>query len=338
MGISHAQAGWLWPAFMMVYMIAAPVFGAWGDRGSRTRPIAHRRLHLEPRDRTVGSRAQLPPAVRLARTGRYRRGRLCRDRAGAACGLLSGERPRARLRGAQHGAPGRCRARLRVSAASSVITSAGVRRFSCAERRGCCWRRRCCACRIRRAGCQDAPGVATPRPARALPAGIAAAVEVYLSLLRRTPYMLLVLGFAAYTFGLGGLGFWMPTFLEQVRGVPADAGHDRLRSHRHRHGVRRHARRGLARRLLPAALAPGLPVVLGVTTLAAAPVALLALTAPVPRVYYPAIVSRGAAAVHVDRARSTPPSPTSFPRSSAPRRWRSAFSPFICSVTCHRRR
>ena len=40
MRISHAQAGWLWPAFMVVYMVAAPVFGAWGDRGSRTRPIA----------------------------------------------------------------------------------------------------------------------------------------------------------------------------------------------------------------------------------------------------------------------------------------------------------
>ena len=40
MGISHEQAGWLWPAFMVVYMIAAPIFGAWGDRGSRTRPIA----------------------------------------------------------------------------------------------------------------------------------------------------------------------------------------------------------------------------------------------------------------------------------------------------------
>ena len=39
-GISHEQSGWLWPAFMVVYLVAAPVFGAWGDRGSRTRPIA----------------------------------------------------------------------------------------------------------------------------------------------------------------------------------------------------------------------------------------------------------------------------------------------------------
>src|SRR2546429_5794272 len=38
---------------------------------------------------------------------------------------------------------------------------------------------------------------------------------------RRAPYMLLVIGYAAYTFALGGLGFWMPTFLERVRAVPA---------------------------------------------------------------------------------------------------------------------
>jgi MFS transporter, Spinster family, sphingosine-1-phosphate transporter len=44
---------------------------------------------------------------------------------------------------------------------------------------------------------------------------------VYLRLLRQVPYMLTVLGYAAYTFALGGLAFWMPYFLEQVRGIPA---------------------------------------------------------------------------------------------------------------------
>src|SRR5258708_19274691 len=33
--------------------------------------------------------------------------------------------------------------------------------------------------------------------------------------------MLRVSGYAAYTFALGGQGFWMPTFLERVRAVPA---------------------------------------------------------------------------------------------------------------------
>jgi MFS family permease len=40
MALSDEQVGWLWPAFMLVYMVTAPAFGAWGDRGSRRRPIA----------------------------------------------------------------------------------------------------------------------------------------------------------------------------------------------------------------------------------------------------------------------------------------------------------
>ena len=31
MTLSDEQLGWLWPAFMLVYMLTAPVFGAWGD-------------------------------------------------------------------------------------------------------------------------------------------------------------------------------------------------------------------------------------------------------------------------------------------------------------------
>ncbi len=40
MSLNDTQIGWLVPAFMLVYMVAAPLFGAWGDRGARTRPIA----------------------------------------------------------------------------------------------------------------------------------------------------------------------------------------------------------------------------------------------------------------------------------------------------------
>ena len=45
--------------------------------------------------------------------------------------------------------------------------------------------------------------------------------------MRNRPYVLTVLGYAAYTFAVGGLAFWMPAFLERVRGVPhADAAID----------------------------------------------------------------------------------------------------------------
>lgn len=42
----------------------------------------------------------------------------------------------------------------------------------------------------------------------------------WVRLLHNRPYRLAVLGYGAYTFALGGLAFWMPAFLERVRGMP----------------------------------------------------------------------------------------------------------------------
>jgi MFS transporter, Spinster family, sphingosine-1-phosphate transporter len=42
----------------------------------------------------------------------------------------------------------------------------------------------------------------------------------YLLLLKNRPYLFTVLGYAAYTFAMGGLAYWMPAFLERVRGIP----------------------------------------------------------------------------------------------------------------------
>src|SRR5213075_2758072 len=39
-------------------------------------------------------------------------------------------------------------------------------------------------------------------------------------LLRNRPYVLTVLGYAAYTFAIGALAFWTPSFLERTRGIP----------------------------------------------------------------------------------------------------------------------
>lgn len=41
----------------------------------------------------------------------------------------------------------------------------------------------------------------------------------YLHLLHNKTYVLSVLGYAAYTFALGGLAYWMPAFLERIRGM-----------------------------------------------------------------------------------------------------------------------
>jgi len=45
------------------------------------------------------------------------------------------------------------------------------------------------------------------------------ALAAYAELLRNVPYVLTVLGYAAYTFALGALAFWTPAFLERVRGM-----------------------------------------------------------------------------------------------------------------------
>ena len=42
----------------------------------------------------------------------------------------------------------------------------------------------------------------------------------YLELLHNRPYVLTIAGYAAYTFALGGLAYWMPAFLERMRGIP----------------------------------------------------------------------------------------------------------------------
>jgi MFS family permease len=43
--------------------------------------------------------------------------------------------------------------------------------------------------------------------------------KTYGDFLRNRPYLLTVLGYAAYTFAVGGLAFWMPAFLERERGI-----------------------------------------------------------------------------------------------------------------------
>jgi len=45
------------------------------------------------------------------------------------------------------------------------------------------------------------------------------ATSVYRDLLRNRPYLFACLGYAAWTFAIGGLGVWTPAFLERVRGL-----------------------------------------------------------------------------------------------------------------------
>ena len=224
MALSDTQIGWLVPAFMLVYMVAAPIFGAWGDRGSRTRPIAlgifiwslatvlsglarsYPQLLAGRALVGIGEAAYvaISPALLADLFAARSRGRVysvlnMAIPVGSALGYIVGG-----VVGHHFG----WRAVFFVAGVPGLVLSACVLWLPDPPR-----------------GAQDSrPAHSAGREAAAqrARAPIAAAIATYLSLLRRGPYLLLVLGYAAYTFALGGLALWMPAFLARSRGVPIE--------------------------------------------------------------------------------------------------------------------
>jgi MFS transporter, Spinster family, sphingosine-1-phosphate transporter len=216
MGLSDTQIGWLLPAFLPLYILTAPLFGAWGDRGSRTRPIAlgigiwslatvlsglaHSYPQLLAARALVGigeaSLVAIAPALLadlFAPRGRARVFAVLNMAipVGAALGYVVG---------GQVGAHFGWRAAFFVAGAPGLALAIASLWLPDPPR-----------------GVQEGEFKAASRPA-------SGPLTMYAHLLRRGPYMVLVLGYAAYTFALGGLALWMPAFLERVRHVPkADA-------------------------------------------------------------------------------------------------------------------
>jgi len=115
-------------------------------------------------------------------------------------------------------------------------------------------------------------------------------VATYVGFLANRPYVLTVLGYAAYTFAVAGLAYWLPTFLERARGVSRES-----------------ATVGFGAIIVVtgfigtfvggwwgdywAKTSPHAYLRLSAwTMLAAAPFAALALIVPTPEIYYPAVV------------------------------------------------
>lgn len=224
MQLSQAQVGWLWPAFMIVYMIAAPIFGSFGDRGSRPRAIAlgvaiwsvataltglaqtFGQLYAARALVGVGEAAcvAIAPALLadcfpVAARGRVYAVLNMAIPVGAALGYVLGG-----LLGHQFG----WRSAFLVCGLPGIALAAVAMRLPDPPR-----------------GAMEAHAprhlpAATAAGGRAANGGARAWLGVYARLLRRGPYLVLVAGYAAYTFALGGLGFWMPAFLEKVRGLP----------------------------------------------------------------------------------------------------------------------
>jgi MFS transporter, Spinster family, sphingosine-1-phosphate transporter len=287
MGMTHEQAGWLWPAFMIVYMLTAPVFGAWGDRGSRTRPIAigvfvwgvatvlsgmaSNYHHLFAARALVGvgeaAYVAIAPALLADLFPVAARGRIFAVLngaipVGAALGYVIGG-----YIGQHFG----WRAAFFVCGAPGIVLAAAVLWLKDPPR-----------------GAQEQGGAAPPTTAAA--SGIGGAIGVYVSLMKRWPYMLLVLGYAAYTFGLGGLGFWMPTFLERVRGIPAAEATTGFGAIVVVTGVFGTLIGGWLGDYCLKRSPAGYLWFSGVVTALAAPLAVVALTAAARNVYYPAVV------------------------------------------------
>jgi MFS transporter, Spinster family, sphingosine-1-phosphate transporter len=288
LGLTHQQAGWLWPAFMLVYLLAAPVFGALGDRGSRTRPMAlgvfiwslatalsglarsYPQLFAARALVGIGEAAYvaIAPALLadcfpLAARGRVYAVLNMAIPVGAALGYVLGG-----LLGHHFG----WRAAFLVCGVPGMLLAAATLALPDPPR-----------------GIQESDaGVMAPRrPGRG---PVSDALAVYFGLLRRGPYMLVVLGYAAYTFALGGLGFWMPTFLQHVRGIGAAAATTGFGGIVVVTGFLGTLVGGWLGDYCLRRSSQGYLWFSGITTLAAAPLALLALAAPDPRLYFPAIV------------------------------------------------
>jgi MFS family permease len=117
--------------------------------------------------------------------------------------------------------------------------------------------------------------------------GIAATYRRFAS---NRPYVLTVLGYAAYTFAVGGMSWWMPAFLERTRGVPRTVATVQFGAIVVMTGIAGtfaggHVADALRRRFREADL-----WVCGISALAAAPAALAVFTTWRPGLYLAALV------------------------------------------------
>jgi len=294
LALTDGQLGSLASAFVLVYMLTSPLFGAAGDRGRRPVLLAagvafwsvataagalarsFGALFSARAAVGVGEAAYgtIAPAMLLDLFPPERRGRVfaiffSAAPVGAAAGYIVGG-----LADARFG----WRAAFGIAGLPGLLLATLCLALPDPERGGM-------------EGASSRPSPSGRRAAQHGPLPRGAGQEgKYRRLLANRPYLLTVAGYAAYTFALGALAFWMPAFLERVRGVPRSdatvqfgviavatgllgtfAGGwiaDRWRSRR------RQADLWLS----------------GWATLAAAPATLVAVTAERPAVYLPAIV------------------------------------------------
>jgi MFS family permease len=282
MGLTDLLLGTLTTSFVLVYMLAAPVFGALGDRRSRPRSIAagvfiwslatalaglaRNYWHLLGARAVVGigeaAYGTIAPALLADYFPLRTRGRVfavfyMAIPVGSALGYVLGG-----LIDHWYG----WRAAFFVAGIPGLALAAWVLRLPDPPR-----------------GVQEQADVAAvvPLPLR----------TVYGKLLRQAAYVVTVLGYAAYTFALGGLAAWMPTFLERVRGVPESEATTLFGAIVVLTGFFGTFAGGWLGDFWLRYSRQAYLTMSGIATVLAVPFVAIALTAPAPSTYYPAIVA-----------------------------------------------
>jgi MFS family permease len=224
LALTDADLGSLMSGFLVVYTLTAPIFGALGDRRSRPRLIAlgvacwsfatalsgfagsYFGLLAARASVGIGEAAYVTIAPSLLsdyfpvrQRGRVMAIFFCAIPVGSALGYVVGG-----LVDKHYG----WRTAFFVAGGPGLVLAA-----------------LCLMLRDPPRGAQDSDAKPAPSPtsapaaksrARNLPRETWAA---YVRLMHNKPYVLTVVGYAAYTFAVGGLAYWMPAFLERTRGM-----------------------------------------------------------------------------------------------------------------------
>ena len=220
LGLTDANLGSLMSAFLVVYTLTAPVFGALGDRRSRPRLIAfgvacwsvatflsglagsYLALFAARASVGVGEAAYvtIAPSLLSDYFPARQRGRVmaiffCAIPVGSALGYVVGG-----LVDKHYG----WRMAFFVAGIPGLLLAA-----------------MCLLLRDPPRGAQDAAAPAVVPPPKGPRVSLLRSTwTTYGSLVHNKPYVLTIVGYAAYTFAVGGLAVWMPAFLERARGIP----------------------------------------------------------------------------------------------------------------------
>lgn len=279
--LTDTEFGLLTSGFIVVYMIAAPAFGALGDRGARPRLIAIG-IFAWSFATAAGGLAWSFASLLVARAAVG----IGEAAYGTIAPTLLADYYAPALRGRIFSI---FYAAIPVGSALSYVVSgqldvqfgwrsafivAGVPGLILAA----------LALRL-----EDPPRGARERVAGT--GGVPLAGGAYAGLARNRPYVLTVLGYAAYTFALGGMAAFMPMFLMRVRGLAEGTATSGFGGVLVATGFVGTAIGGWIGDSLLRVTRQAYLWVSGVATLAAAPLVLVGLTSPKPIVYWGAVVA-----------------------------------------------